>query len=701
MTELQDEIKQAYERGWSFTPLDGKVPKRRRWQKEKRATLEDTLDWAASGNVGLRTGTASGVVVIDLDEGADTEGLELPQTVSVVTGSGGRHLYYLCPTAAIGNSVSKLGQHIDVRADGGQVVFVGSIHPDTQQPYVWEAGLSPDEVEMAVLPASIIERLNNGAEATAATETQSEYASAALRDECARVASAEQGARNDTLYRAAFNLGQLVGSGELDRRTVTPRLADAARQCGLDSDSDCGPKGIAATIESGLNAGVSTPRDNRGRAADDVFVAVGAPDQAQAETSSFPAHLLDSIPGEIGRICKWINDTAIKPQPILTLGNVLAFWGAVVGRKVEAHRLRTNLYCMGIGDSGCGKNHSRTAILELVKAAGIGDMMGGRPASDTGLLTALAINPARFFQWDEAGHLLASMNARNASSHQKMIPATLTELFTTAGSMFYGKEYADQKQNPRYDINQPHACFYGTTVPERLMSALSPDEIRDGFIGRLLLFVSEDDDPLSRRAVDIDPPAETTEAIVHWQLRDDLPKPEGNIAQIAENIPLQVAIEPAALLLFDALRTRVRELRKTYRDGTGVDVLLARTWEHAMKVALTVASSESYNPSINEATAKWSIELVEFLVQNLSTLIRANVSANAFEAMVQRVQKIIVAAGAEGIKRSLLSRRLRSLKTRELDEVLAKLEESGEISKSKQKGKTGPAATVYTATRGN
>lgn len=97
----------GYELGWSFTPLSGKRPLLDRWQKREREPLEQALAWAEQGNVGLRTGRASGIVVVDVDAGADVSGLDLPPTVRVKTGNGGYHLYYRCDQPC-GNSTGRL-----------------------------------------------------------------------------------------------------------------------------------------------------------------------------------------------------------------------------------------------------------------------------------------------------------------------------------------------------------------------------------------------------------------------------------------------------------------------------------------------------------------------------------------------------------------------------------------------------------------
>lgn len=83
----------------------------------------------------------------------------------------------------------------------------------------------------------------------------SPYGQAALERECAAVAGAPQGTRNDTLNRATFNLSQLIASGHLDPQAVESRLTAAAAQAGL------APAEIRATLASGHRAGVAHPRD--------------------------------------------------------------------------------------------------------------------------------------------------------------------------------------------------------------------------------------------------------------------------------------------------------------------------------------------------------------------------------------------------------------------------------------------------------
>jgi hypothetical protein len=86
-------------------------------------------------NIGLPTGATSKMVVLDIDprNGGPADRSEivrqfgpLPETCEVITGGGGRHIYFLYE----GGPVPKqLAPGVDLKGDGGYVVAPPSIHP--------------------------------------------------------------------------------------------------------------------------------------------------------------------------------------------------------------------------------------------------------------------------------------------------------------------------------------------------------------------------------------------------------------------------------------------------------------------------------------------------------------------------------------------------------------------------------------------
>ncbi|MBL8764054.1 MAG: bifunctional DNA primase/polymerase [Phycisphaerae bacterium] len=265
-----DEARAAFDRGWCLTPLDGKRPRLKGWQSLHRPIRPLIESWARSGNVGVRTGQPSGVIVLDVDAPTLPPELASIVTPTVRTGKGGLHLYFAAPPQPVRNSVKAIHPTIDIRGDGGQVVLAGGIHPETGRRYEWPPGRSPTDIAFApfdALPEGWRARMLASQpspradsvrppepDADRPARTATPRALAALTGEAETVVRAAEGERNHTLNRAAFNLGTLIGAGELARDDAEHALAGAARVCGLPDDE------AQATIRSGLDAGEKHPR---------------------------------------------------------------------------------------------------------------------------------------------------------------------------------------------------------------------------------------------------------------------------------------------------------------------------------------------------------------------------------------------------------------------------------------------------------
>lgn len=112
-----------------------------------------------NANIGIATGE-SGIVVLDVDprhcgdqalEGLEAQHGKLPLTPEVLTGGGGRHLYFKSPEGLVLSSNGKAGPGLDFKASGGYVIAPPSIHESGRE-YTWEHSARIDEVELADLP---------------------------------------------------------------------------------------------------------------------------------------------------------------------------------------------------------------------------------------------------------------------------------------------------------------------------------------------------------------------------------------------------------------------------------------------------------------------------------------------------------------------------------------------------------------------
>ena len=212
--------------------------------------------WPAA-NVGLRTGVVMDVA--DVDSPAGWHGLRhllggaMPVGPQVRTGGGGWHFWFR--PLGHGNRVHLL-PGVDWRGAGGYVVAPPSRHAD-RTTYYWVTGPDAEPPEASAALRDLIAGPDppawHGDGGGGRITHPDRYASVALAAEADRVARAPVGTRNDTLNRAAFALGRLVGAGLLDAALVTDELTAAARWAGL------GRAETTRTIRSGLHAGRRQP----------------------------------------------------------------------------------------------------------------------------------------------------------------------------------------------------------------------------------------------------------------------------------------------------------------------------------------------------------------------------------------------------------------------------------------------------------
>ena len=180
-----------------------------RWEEYQRRRASEGVvrRWFAcwpDANIGVVTGSISGLVVLDVDPGhgggeslARLEAIHgpLPFTVSAVTGGGGRHVYFRHPDGEVRNRVG-IAPGLDLRGDGGYVVAPPSVHP-SGRPYAWEPSGSPDEAALAPIPAWLLQTVE---EDGAHPGHSLHYWRSMIREGVA------EGARNNTIASLAGHL---------------------------------------------------------------------------------------------------------------------------------------------------------------------------------------------------------------------------------------------------------------------------------------------------------------------------------------------------------------------------------------------------------------------------------------------------------------------------------------------------------------
>ncbi len=410
--------------------------------------------------------------------------------------------------------------------------------------------------------------------------------------------------------------------------------------------------------------------------------------------------------GLVGDLARYMIDTARRPQPLLAIGASLCALGALMGRRYRTTTdLRTNLYIVGIADSGSGKNHAREVVNELFFEAGLAHHLGGNKiASGAGLLTALHRQPSILFQIDEFGMFLsAAADRKRSPRHITEILDNMTELYTAASGVFLGAEYANRDgSNERRDIVQPCLCVYGTTTPLHFWGALQGANVVDGSLARFIILPSDEDYPdENRRAGLRRSPPQLIEVL--QRLSEGADPTSGNLAsrtsgpETAVDL-MTVPMDDDAQARFDALGDEITlELRAS--AGTFHTPILARIAENAAKVALVLAvGRDAAQPVIRLEDALWAIDFVQHFARRTIDAVERHVADSETEAHLKRVREIIRRAGAAGITKSELTRASQWLRARDRDDILLTLVESGDVITVAQ-GTGGRTAMCFRALR--
>lgn len=161
-------------------------------------------DWPGA-NVGLVTGPASGLLVLDVDpRNRGDETLDelirqvgrLPDTPEVMTGGGGRHFFFRWDDA-LATCRKGLGAGLDVKGAGGYVVAAPSLHASGRH-YGWEASGHPADVPLADLPTSLLAMLSSGRDSSSHAPTKGDAMDSLLGQ----------------AFKAASMLGRPLGAGK-------------------------------------------------------------------------------------------------------------------------------------------------------------------------------------------------------------------------------------------------------------------------------------------------------------------------------------------------------------------------------------------------------------------------------------------------------------------------------------------------------
>jgi hypothetical protein len=327
----------------------GKHPLTANGLKDASADESQVRAWWAgqpAANVGIVTGSASGIVVLDVDLRADgpaslakleaTHG-QLPPTVEVITGGGGAHRFFRHPGGIIiPNSAGKLGAGLDVRGDGGYVVAVPSLHARGER-YAWEMYCDPDEAEVAELPKWLLNlmlgRHEQQARAAQVAAPVNRDARKWLGDALAKVSP---GTRSEVGHRLACQLRD----NRVPRGEAEPIMRDYAARVPA-GDHPYTEREALATYASVMKTAARPPAESQNRTYADR---PSKPVQPVADPVAVTAPPLPGAADELAEYMTGVIDGRIFNVPFP--------WDSITQ---ATQALQPGSFCLLGGDPGVGK----------------------------------------------------------------------------------------------------------------------------------------------------------------------------------------------------------------------------------------------------------------------------------------------------------------------------------------------------------
>ena len=381
--------------------------------------------------------------------------------------------------------------------------------------------------------------------------------------------------------------------------------------------------------------------------------------------------LINSAPGLLGRITSFINETSLYSQPQLALAASIACLATLKAHKVKSDTdLRTNFLIVGLASSGDGKGYALKIVDKLLEATDHGFLLSGRPASDVGLLKSLSNTGKKIVLWDEFGLHLVAMTGKNAQSYKANILAILMDTFSAADGLYRGFEYADSDgKRPRIDISEPCLNLYAVSTPVRFYEALNSNFVVDGFIPRVLTFLSEDKELPAPLPADFFKKIKLDEKLIE-EIKESFPV--GKLSAIpVKRVPELITFKTSnhSMTVMTKMINKYHAL-KNRAQSEPERAVYSRAVEHFIKLCLV--AEDVKNPCINGAVASWCAEVIDALVPDTIEILRSKIFDSIFQKESSKLTAVIKKAGGQ-ISKSDLCRKTQYMSPKERETILESL----------------------------
>ena len=381
---------------------------------------------------------------------------------------------------------------------------------------------------------------------------------------------------------------------------------------------------------------------------------------------------LKKINGVFGSVVDYILSTAKYPLYMPSINAALSLCSLVVGRDFTTeYENYSQLYLMSVAETGAGKEHPYKSIVKILNASGQKDLIKGEVTGKSAIVTELYSNPRSLFVKDEMAHWMQIIGSKAPSELKMSEVKAWMELYSKQDSIYSSdsftnikeilKESEDVKKENSITIQRPSVGLLGMTTPQKLGEAMTKMMIQDGFLNRfIVMFAQEGDQKMNRNSKPKPVPQEilswieTIErrAIHHNRGKNSFGR--NNFEKPFE--PLIIPFSDESLLVLDDYEDRILKRKKQLRKN-GLELMIARNMEKAMKIALTVElANDPYAMSISSESMSFAISLVDFTFEQLIKYIEFEVVENTIDKRYRDAYNTIERFGVAGVQKKDLNK---------------------------------------------
>lgn len=359
-------------------------------------------------------------------------------------------------------------------------------------------------------------------------------------------------------------------------------------------------------------------------------------------------------PGIMGDMFDYYNATSGNNQPGFATQTALAICSVVLGRSYKTSLDNySSLYLLNVGKSATGKEHSKSIIEKILYESGNNGLISGDGyTSAGGVFTALLDRPRHISVIDEFGRYLeAGRNLANGNHNQREANTKLMESIGRAHSvirpptysaMTMKKDQAAEMKNRQ--VFNPSITLLTMTTPETLFKTLDMGAIKDGFVNRFIICISDAERVVRHHKQPIAVP----ERITQWI--HAIANRHGGFHTAAD------PANPINIEFSDEAMNRQLEFQQycidkaNYLERFGMAELPGRSNEMAMRISLICALAKNPDATfIDLESMEWGCAYIQECLEKTIEKLKVSISSSAFEGQKKEILADLRNRGADGI----------------------------------------------------